>query len=166
MAERIWEDEDFKTWLMLGRTRDALIRSRAKDLLVHGLTTRQSTILIVLEKLGDKATPAEISRWAFREAHTISDFLKRMERDGLIRRVKDLKRKNMIRVEITEKGHEAVHNAVKMESIHRIMPVLTEEEHRQLRALLEKLWNKSLEELRIQPKPMFPSFPMPTGEVR
>lgn len=166
MAEKIWEDEDYKTWVILGRTRDALIRNRMKDLHAHGITIRQSTVLVLLEQLGEKATPAEISRWVFREAHTISDFLKRMERDGLIRRVKDLKRKNMIRVEITEKGHEAAHNAMKMEAIHKIMPVLTEAEHRQLRASLEKLWNRALEELRIEPRPMFPSFPMPTGEVR
>ncbi len=166
MAKQIWEDEDFKTWVILGRTRDALIRNRTKDLHAHGITIRQSTVLVLLEKLGDKATPAEISRWVIREPHTISDFLKRMERDGLIRRVKDLKRKNMIRVEVTEKGHEAAHNAMKMEAIHKIMPVLTEEEHRQLRASLEKLWNRALEELRIESRPMFPSFPLPTGKVR
>ncbi len=166
MPKQIREDEDFKTWVILARTRDALLRNRMKELHEYNITTRQSTVLVVLEQLGEKATPAEISRWVFREPHTISDFLKRMERDGLIRRVKDLKRKNMIRVEITEKGREAAHNAMKMEAIHRIMPVLTEAEHRQLRASLEKLWNRALEELRIDPRPIFPSFPLPTGEVR
>jgi len=43
--------------------------------------------------------------------------------------VKDLDRKNMIRVALTEKGREAIHNARKMESIHKIMSSLTKEEH-------------------------------------
>jgi DNA-binding MarR family transcriptional regulator len=88
-----------------------------KELNKYNLPVRQSTILMVLDALGENSIPAEISRWVFREQHSISDFLKRMERDGLIRRAKDLDRKNMIRVTITEKGREAVHNTKKMESI-------------------------------------------------
>ena len=31
---------------------------------------------------------------------------------------------------------------------------------------VQSLPRESLEELRIQPRPMFPSYPLPTGEVR
>jgi len=84
-----------------------------KELQKHNLSARQSSVLIVLEELDRKATPTEVSKWVFREPHSVSDFLKRRERDGLVKRAKDLARKNMIRVEITDKGHEAVHNAEK-----------------------------------------------------
>ncbi len=65
-------------------------------------------------------------------------------------------RKNMIRIEMTDKGREAVHNARKMESVHKIMSALSKEEHKQLMAVLEKLWGKALENLGIDSRPVFP----------
>ena len=158
MSRHILEDQDFVSWVFLARTRDAIFRNRVKELYKHNLSARQSTVLIALEALGTVVTPAELSKWVFREPHSISNFLKRMERDGYIRRVKDLARKNMIRIEMTDKGREAVHNARKMESVHKIMSSLSKEEHQQMRAILEKLWGKALENLGIDNRPVFPSF--------
>ncbi len=157
MRKHALEDRDFASWVFMARTRDAIFKSRVQELQKHDLSARQSSVLIVLEELDRKATPAEVSKWVFREPHSVSNFLKRMERDGLIKRVKDLKRKNMIRIEITEKGREAVHDAKEIESIHKIMAVLSEEEHRQLMAIMQKLWDKALEELWIENRPIFPS---------
>lgn len=158
MKKHALEDRDFASWVFMARTRDAILRSRVKELQKHNLSVRQASVLIVLEELDKKATPAEVSKWVFREPHSVSDFLKRMERDGLIKRIKDLARKNMIRVEITDKGREAVHNAKKIEPVHRIMAVLSKEEHQQLMVIMQKLWDKALEELRIESRPIFPSF--------
>jgi len=157
MTKGALEDQDFAVWVYIARTRDAIAKNRVKELKKYNLSDRQSTILMVLDALGENSTPVEISRWVFREQHSISDFLKRMERDGLIRRIKDLDRKNMIRVTITEKGREAVRHTRKMESIQKIMSSITEEEHQQLKAILEKLWDKALGELGIDKRPIFPS---------
>ncbi len=157
MKKHALEDQDLASWVFMSRTRDAIFRNRVKDLKGHDFSARQASVLIVLEELNEKATPAEVSKWVFREPHTVSDFLKRMERNGLVKRMKDLARKNMIRVEITEKGYEAIRDAGRMESVHRIMTALSKEEHRQLRVILQKLWNKALEELRIENRPIFPS---------
>ncbi len=157
MKKHALEDRDFASWVFMSRTRDAIFRNRVTELQKHNLSARQASVLIVLEELDRKATPAEVSKWVFREPHSVSDFLKRMERDGLIKRIKDLARKNMIRVEITDKGREAVHNAKKIEPVHKIMAVLSKEEHQQLMAIMQKLWDKALEELRIKNRPIFPS---------
>ena len=158
MKKHALEDQDFASWVFMARTRDAIFKNRVKELQKHNLSVRQASVLIVLEELDKKATPAEVSKWVFREPHSVSDFLKRMERDGLIKRIKDLARKNMIRVEITDKGREALHNAKKIEPVHRIMAVLSKEEHQQLRVIMQKLWDKALEELKIENRPIFPSF--------
>jgi len=157
MNKNVLKDQNFASWIYIARTRDAIVKNRVKELYNFDLSIRQCTILMVLDALGENSTPAELSRWVFREQHSISDFLKRMERDGLIRRVKDLDRKNMIRVTITEKGRKAVHDIKKLGSIRKIMSSLTKEEHQQLRAILEKLWDKALEELGINKRPIFPS---------
>jgi len=38
------------------------------------------------------------------------------------------------------------------------MAALSKEEHQQLRAIMQKLWNKALEELWIDYRPIFPSY--------
>ena len=129
MNNYVLEDRDFTSWVTLARTRDAIFKNRVKEFKKYNLSARQSSVLMVLNALDESPTPAEVSRWVFREPHSISDFLKRMERNGLVKRVKDLDRKNMMRVVLTEKGREAIHNARKMESIHKIMSSLTKEEH-------------------------------------
>ena len=158
MKKHVLEDRNLASWIFMARTRDAIFRNRVKDLEEHHLSARQASVLLVLEELDKKATPAEVSKWTFREPHSVSNFLIRMERDGLIKRIKDLDKKNMIRVEITAKGRDAFHEAKKMKSVHRVMAVLSQEEHQQLMAIMQKLWDKALEELRIKNRPIFPSY--------
>jgi len=112
--------------------------------------------LFVIDAIGDKATPAEISRWLFRQSHTISGLLKRMERDGLIRMVKDLDRKNLVRVALTEKGQQALDQSRKREAIHYVMSTLSLEEQQQLSSSLDKLLSRALINLGIEGKLPFP----------
>jgi len=78
-----------------------------------------------------------------------------MEKEGLIRKVKDLDRKNLIRVVVTEKGQRAYEQSTKREVIHRIMSSLSEEERQQLSSCLQKLRSKALAEFDME-RPPFP----------
>ena len=72
-----------------------------------------------------------------------------MEKKGLIRKVRDLQRKNLVRVEMTEKGKQAYNNTAREESVRRIMTSLSEKECRQLISCLDKLHNRAFKELGI-----------------
>jgi DNA-binding MarR family transcriptional regulator len=78
-----------------------------------------------------------------------------MEKQGLVRRVKDLSRKNMVRVELTEKGHEACNRSAKRESMYKILSSLSDEERQQLCLYLRKLRDKALRLIQKK-KPLFP----------
>ena len=93
--------------MWLSRTRDAIIRTRERELRQYNISCIQSTVMQIIQALGDKATPAEISRWAFRESQSVSELLNRMEKEGLVEKIKDLDRKNMVRAVLTERGLEA-----------------------------------------------------------
>jgi DNA-binding MarR family transcriptional regulator len=79
-----------------------------------------------------------------------------MEKKGLIVRNKDLRRKNMIRVSMTEKGEELYKKVYKEDSLERMVDSLTEEQKQSLWQHLNILRDKSLEGLKIEQKPPLP----------
>jgi len=125
--------------------------------LQYGITPEEAGVLFVIQAIGWRATPAEISRRLMREPHSISGLLRRMEGKGLVKRVKDLDRRNLIRVTITEKGLEAYNQSTKRGSIHRIVSAISKEDCQKMKVCLEKLWVKALKEIGRGYKPPFPS---------
>jgi len=156
MEDFLYVDEDFKLWGLLGQTADVVLRVRWKELNRYGISPIEAGVLFAIQAIGERATPAEITRWLLREPHTVSELLNRMEKEGLVTKTKDLERKNLVRVSITEKGRQAYRQSTKRKSIHKVMSTLSEEERRQLMASLEKLRNRALKELKVEHKPRFP----------
>lgn len=146
-------DEDMAVWGWLAQVRHAIYKARVKELSLYNVANRSSMVLDVIQVLGDKATPSEIARRLLREPHSVSEYLDRMENYGLIKRNRDLKKKSMVRIEITEKGLDAYKKTRKADSIRRIMSALSKTERQQLISSLEKLWNRALEELRLEYRP-------------
>ena len=147
--------QSYRFWVLLNQTLDAILRAREKELSPYGISSIQAAALLAIETIGSKATPAEISRWLFREPHSVSGLLKRMEEQGLVSRTKDLHRKNLIRVSLTEKGQRAYQQADKRESIHKVMSSLTKEELQQLESYLERLRTEAFKllvrEVKVSP---------------
>ena len=83
-------DQDYNLWVLLHQAKDAVFKAREKELSQYGISAMEAAALFIIQAIGDKATPAEISRWIFREHHTVTALLSRMEKKGLITKVKDL----------------------------------------------------------------------------
>lgn len=141
-------------FLLLRQTHGLMYKAIEDELRLSGsVPYTQAAVLFVVKAIGEQATPAQISRWLIREPHTVSTLLVRMEKQGLLRKTKDLERKNQVRVTLTEKGEEALRKGMKEETtISKIMSRLSNEEQDCLRAHLETLRSKALEELRIKYK--------------
>jgi len=157
MKTSIDSDQDYTLWLLLRQVCDASLRARDKELSRYGISVEEATVLFVVEVNGERATPSEISRWLFREPHSTSSLIMRMEKDGLVTKVNDLERKNMLRVVMTQKGREAYEKSTARESIHRMMSLLSQDERELLQSCLERLRNEAVKELRVKRKP--PPFP-------
>jgi DNA-binding MarR family transcriptional regulator len=156
METKIATDRDYELWVLLNQACFAIGRIRDDELRQFGITRMQAAILFILKAIKPPATPAEIARWLFREPHTVSGLLDRMEKRGLVRMAKNLRRKNLIRVTITEKGEEAYRRSREVKTIHSSLSCLSSEEHDELRAYLERVRNRALEEIRVRPKLPFP----------
>ena len=150
------DDRDFEVWTLLSQASDAIFKAREKELNGNGFTAMEATALFIIQAIGDRATPAEISRWILREPHSVSGLLDRMERRGLIERTKDLEWKNMVRVTVTEKGKKAYEMSTERESIHNILSVLSAEECQQLSSCLRTLRDRALQQINIGYEMPFP----------
>lgn len=149
-------DREYELWVLLHQACDATRRARDNELKEFGISRMQAAILFIVKAVKGPATPAEISRWLFRKPHTVCGILERMEKQGLVRQVRDLERKNMIRVVITEKGDEAYQRSRELRVIRTILSSLSPEQRDTLRPYLETLRNKALEELGVEYQLPFP----------
>jgi DNA-binding MarR family transcriptional regulator len=152
-----YEDEDQDLWLLLTHTRYAVFRAREKELQRYGVSPEQVGLLFVVQALGNKATPAAISRHIIRQPHTVSALVDRMARRGLVKKVKDLDRKNLVRVVMTEKGKKTYDLSTKRGPIHRIMGILSPEEKQEFRTHLEKILAKARKEIGLDRDELPPS---------
>jgi len=156
MSENLLKDHKYNLWLLMLQATDAAYNYREKELAKYGITTIESKTILTIKLIGEKATPAQISRLLYRKPHTISTLLKRMEIRGLITRTKDLEKRNYIHVRLTDKGEQAYEDSCARESVHKLMSVLSEPEQKQLWGTLTKLRDKAMTELRDEY-----SFPFP-----
>ena len=155
-------DEDYNLWVMMHQTRDAVWTAREKELSKHNLSVMEAAVLFVaqvIERTADrKPTVAEISRWLFRSPNSMSELLSRMEKRGLVRKVRDLTKKSAVRILVTEKGKQFYELSTERKAVHEIISSLSEEERRQLWVALGKLRNRALKVAGIDSKPPFPQF--------
>jgi DNA-binding MarR family transcriptional regulator len=150
-------DEDQDLWLLFTHARYAVFRAREKELQRYGVSPEQVGVLFVVQALGNKATPAAISRHIIRQPHTVSALVDRMSRRGLVKKVKDLDRKNLVRVVMTEKGKKTYDVSTKRGPIHRILGTLGPEEKTQFRSSLEKILAKARKEIGLDQDDLPPS---------
>jgi DNA-binding MarR family transcriptional regulator len=154
-------DEDYNLWVMLRQTRDAMAKARERELGKHGISSIQGSVLHNIQSIGPDTTPAEIARHLVREPHSVSGLLSRMEKQGLIKRVKDLPRRNMIRVVMTKKGEEAYKFITQRTTMHDVMSVLTKQEKKVMWDILLKLRGNSLKLAGITH-----DVPFPDGRIK
>ena len=143
-------------WQMLARTDHIVTKLRQKELRQYGINMNEAIVLFTALRLKRLATPANLSRQLFWEPHTVSEQLKSMEKKGLIRKVRDLDRHNLIRVEVTGRGLEAYRHSARRKSTREIMSVLAKEEQRQLWVLLAKIRERAMQKIESRLSDPFP----------
>lgn len=143
MIDSVDTQKYYSLWMTMVRTKDAIHRVREKELHQCQISPEQSGILGYVMELDNNAIPADICRLSFRKANTISITLDRMAKKGLIHRGKDKKRRNIIRVSLTEKGKDIYYQTTLRRSIQEIFSALSDQECQQLESCFGILLNKT-----------------------
>ncbi len=129
---------------------------RNRELKELGITRCQATLFFAMRSAGDKATIAELARWTGQRPHGLSALVSRLEAQGLVKRVRDLDRKNLVRVQLTEKGKSAYEAARQRDSINMYFAPLSEDQCHSLAETLDTLIRGASKKLRLKLPPCTP----------
>ena len=151
MADRITkeaDDEFFTLWVLIAQAKDALLAARQREYNRFHIKNERRAVLLSIHKYGGQATPAEIARFLFRKINSVSEMLKRMERQGLIKKYKTPGKSKVI-VKFTTKGHEVFNQSLTNQTDKRILSALTRPQRERLRSYLFTIRRQALRELGI-----------------
>jgi len=141
-------DEYFMLWALIAQTKDAILKARERDYARFGISNDRRAILFVIENSGGHATPVEIARALFRELHSVTEMLRRMEADRLVTRYKGSGR-SKVEVRLTDKGLDVFNQSLHNQTDKRIFSALTKKEREHLASYLWKLRRHVLQDLGI-----------------
>jgi len=125
-----------------------------------GIPHNQFQVLVALRHNPGIVTPMSIANWLDRNPNTITLIIDRMERDGLVQRVRDLKDRRAIRLAITPKGEEIYRKAMKpaIRLPQEILSILSKEELSTFARLLINIREKTYDYRGIKDKVTERSF--------
>ena len=152
MVQQIKADKDYTLLTSLLQVADILFKIRERELLPQNLSATAAAILFLVEAMGEDVTPAKITRMLMREPHSISGILMRMEKHGLLKRTKDMERKNYIRITLTAKGERVLKQAMKQTITAQVLSNLSAVQQKQLKTTLTALKEAGMKELHLSPK--------------
>ena len=140
-------------WVLFDRTHFAVARSRLLELAQFHLTKEQAQILYVLRFYGGSTNMTQIAAFTMRQRHSVSTLVDRMEKVGLVKKVK-VPNKKGYKVIITNKGRER-YQKVTIKSIEMIFDSLSAADRRKLQESLNMLQNKARNMLGLDHNPPF-----------
>ena len=141
-------DDPFLLWVLIAQTKDAMLKARQRDYARFGISDDRRAILSIIMTNGGSATPVMIARNLFRELHSVTEMVKRMEKDGLVERRKGTGR-SRVEVVITQQGRDVFEQSRHNETDQRIFSALTKQERERLSQYLWKLRSRVLQDLGI-----------------
>ena len=132
MDEMTSSISNYDLWMSLVKVHHSLFFLRQKELSPSHIAAQQLQVLRIIQDLGADATLSTIAKKVERKLDVISRQAVRMEKDGLIKRVKDSPKSRLLRIELTAKGLEMLKISRESESINAAFSVLNDEERRQM----------------------------------
>ena len=141
-------DEFFILWILIAQAKDALSKARHRELEKFNINRERRAILWSIQNNRGQSTPVAISRLLMKELNSVSEMLKRMEKEGLVKRGKR-SGKASLTVTLTEKGEEVFNQSRHNPVDQRILSVLPKKRRERLAADLWAIRNQALRELGI-----------------
>ena len=146
MPRQVVLPPEYQIWFALHEVDTGILKAIEKEVRPFQISTPAAGLMYVLQASGEPATLNELSRWLFRRPHSVSELVARLAKQGLVKKIRDPKRKGSVRVKLTKKGDEILRQYMKeMKVVRTIMSSLSKKETDVFMACLGKLRKKALE---------------------
>ena len=141
-------------WSMIQLTNDSIVKCAETAFTKVKLTPQQFYVLAAIKNIGDPVLPTDVAKWLDRNTNTITLIIDRMEKDGLVSRVRDLKDRRALRLLVSPRGQKLYEQAVRpsRELPRIILSALAVDELKTLNNLLGKIRSKTFEYRKIEDK--------------
>jgi DNA-binding MarR family transcriptional regulator len=139
--DKILTNEINTLWILLNHTTNAISRQREAELSEYGISIEKHAILHALT-IKDGQTIRDIAAVRLRRHHSIFTLIVRMEKQGLITKIKSPKSKEY-KIYITEKGKE-IYFKIPLNSLESIFTALSRDDQQKLSQYLKLLMIRSL----------------------
>ncbi len=138
-----------KTWMLWEETVGLMSACTDSIFSEIGLPTQQFVILNIFVYVNNKLTVNQLAQLANRKPNSISMIVNRMERDGLVKRVRDSKDRRVVYLTATTKGLGILKQALKpgWEFLSRLFADFTDEEMQSFISALQKFHDCALKEM-------------------
>jgi len=169
-----WETEDpyMSAWIRMRQASEAMVKAIEIELGRQGSTLAQMDVLLILSISRTPLSPGEISSYVFREKHSASALLSRMQRAGYVKKVRSKKDQRVVRIQIRPKGEELLNQSIAVifgYARDLLKARFSEKEIKQLDRFMKALRDLSLRELGTEAKRLPAAIewePEPMGQWR
>jgi DNA-binding MarR family transcriptional regulator len=169
-----WETKDpyLTAWVRLRQASDAALRATEIELGKRQTTLAQMDVLLILSMSKVPLSPGEISAYVFREKHSVSALLSRMQRAGYVKKVRSKKDQRVVKIQIQPKGKELLNQSIAVilgYARDLLKARFSVKEIKQLDRFMKALRDVSLRELGAEAKRLPATIewePEPTGQWR
>ena len=101
----VLSDPTLKAWILLRQTYIAVSKCEEAAFAKVGITLQQYKVLMAIKYINDPVMPTDVARWLDRNSNSITLIIDRMEKDGLVERVRNLRPSYKARLGVNEKAH-------------------------------------------------------------
>lgn len=148
------EDVDINLLIMFDQANSVVTTAVELELKQLNITQPQVRIMNMLSREDRPVTIDELVSWTFKEFNSVSTLINRMEKHGLIKKIKK-KEESKTYIILTEKGNIIYHKKVTEQSIHMIFSKLSDEDKRHLFNILKQIRDTTSNILGLDFKPQF-----------
>jgi len=142
---------EFKVWNIFNQASEAMIKVYENELFrQYGISRIQLGVLFLVKNSDKPLSPTEISRVLLREPHTTAALINRMEKQGLVKKTRDKRMKNIKRVSLTREGEELFTKAMGVNTPYELLSCLSPEEKDSLLVCSGKIRDEALKHLTVR----------------
>jgi len=149
-------DEDLELWILLSQAVQCIGKLRESELRQYGISLQQCSILFLINtviSMGKEARMHEIAALSLLEKHSISEIIQRMQKKGLVKKIKD---DLGVKVELTDNGLKTLELSLIRESTKLLFSSFSAQQTQQLKQLIKTLRDGAMDLLHSSRKLSFP----------